>query len=421
MRHHVSVLFLSSLIAQTISVAVAPVLTRLYTPADFGTLGVYAGLLTVLVSLAALQYEMAIPIARSDQEATDLLELCGVILGLMTFAVGITLALAPEWLFKAAGLSDLEPHRLLIPLGFACLGAYATAVSFATRNEEFIKIARTRLTQAVTGPTAQILLGFAGTGAVGLIIGLVLAQSVGTVSLLRHAPRCRPSHNLTALRSVAWRYRKFPLYTTWGALVGAAGGTLVLYILINVYYTPSIAGFLFLTDRIVGRPLTLVAGSLAPVLFSDSAKAVRLDTLRLRLRRHFLLVSSRYAALAAAWIVIANIAAVWLFPVVFGAAWAQASPYVLAISPWFFCGTVTRSVGPTLLVLQRQALNAIAQIAGPALGTIAFLICSNHGCPASQAVLAFSLCQAAAFAAVYCTTYVAILHVQPTATTAKTV
>ena len=52
-----------------------PIIAFLYTPNQFGTFTVYGALLAFLGILATMRYEMAIPIAESDQEAKSLVHL----------------------------------------------------------------------------------------------------------------------------------------------------------------------------------------------------------------------------------------------------------------------------------------------------------------------------------------------------------
>ena len=54
-------------IAQLLLVLAMPVLTRLYTPADYGALAVYSSTLTVLLVLASLRYEVAIPLPENER------------------------------------------------------------------------------------------------------------------------------------------------------------------------------------------------------------------------------------------------------------------------------------------------------------------------------------------------------------------
>ena len=62
-------------VAQLLLALAMPVLTRLYTPADYGALAVYSSMLTVLVVVASLRYEPAIPLPEDEMTAGSLLVL----------------------------------------------------------------------------------------------------------------------------------------------------------------------------------------------------------------------------------------------------------------------------------------------------------------------------------------------------------
>ena len=50
-------------IAQFLSVATSPIISRLFTPDDFGVLSIYVSILSIVAVFATLRYEFAIPIA----------------------------------------------------------------------------------------------------------------------------------------------------------------------------------------------------------------------------------------------------------------------------------------------------------------------------------------------------------------------
>lgn len=60
---------------QAIVVLASPIITRLYTPEDFGVLAVYSSLLGILSTVAALRYELAIPLSEKDEDAAALLKI----------------------------------------------------------------------------------------------------------------------------------------------------------------------------------------------------------------------------------------------------------------------------------------------------------------------------------------------------------
>ena len=62
-------------IGQAIYVFVTPILSRLYSPSDFGVLAIYAALLSILGTFTSLSYHLAIPLPEEDASAINLLVL----------------------------------------------------------------------------------------------------------------------------------------------------------------------------------------------------------------------------------------------------------------------------------------------------------------------------------------------------------
>src|SRR6185437_14546898 len=71
-----SILSGGSAVAQGFSVAVAPLITRLYLPDTLGQLGLFTAFINVAVLVASLRYELAIVSARNDREAAQLTLSC---------------------------------------------------------------------------------------------------------------------------------------------------------------------------------------------------------------------------------------------------------------------------------------------------------------------------------------------------------
>jgi O-antigen/teichoic acid export membrane protein len=130
-------MFTGTAIGQCIAVALAPVLTRIYSPAMFGVLGLFTAALTILSVVAALRYEMALPLTQSDEDASNLLAVCMVALVCTTGLGCIILSVLSLWNPPAMLLGTLAPYRWLLPVGFFCIGAYNVMVYYATRVAAF--------------------------------------------------------------------------------------------------------------------------------------------------------------------------------------------------------------------------------------------------------------------------------------------
>ena len=395
---NVGVMLIGTVLGQAASVLLAPILTRIYTPEQFGTLSVYNAATAVLGVVAALGLEIAIPITETDAEMANLAVLSWIALAVTTGLLGVLCYVLPRHTLELLALGPLAANRWLLPLGFACVGGYYIMVAVATRLAEFRSIARTRISQGLGGPISQILLGLAGAGTTGLAIGYVIGQSAGTGLLLRRYIL----HRLDLLALIKWsdmrrlarRFAGFPLFVSWARLLDMAGGGGILYVLVSAFYSPTVAGLIFLSDRVIGRPLLIVSTSLLQVFTGEAGRSVKQDPAMLGQR--FRQVLPRQALVTAAWILLANVAAAWLFPVFFGQQWAAAVPYLRALSLGYFAGTMLHPVSTTLQMLERQVAAALWQVGRMTAVVLALVVGWRHGLSAAQTLWAYSTVQAAA-------------------------
>jgi O-antigen/teichoic acid export membrane protein len=398
---NVSIMLTGSGVGQLVSVLLAPILTRLYSPQQFGILSVYTAILMILVVLASLRYELALTLVASEEEAINLVAVCFCALMAMTVVIGVTAFTFPEELLESLWPTPINSYRMagyrgLFVIGFLWLGAYYVALYLATRQGAFRAIARTRIYQGVTGPLAQIGLGVMGAGAPGLLIGSILGQSAGTIGLLYGQIGTR----LAMLRAVSWkkmatlasRYRRFPLVASWAALIDTAGGNQILYLLVSVQYSARIAGFIFLAERIVARPLSLIGTSILQVFVGEAGKMVSADPAKLRTR--FYQVTTRQGCLALGWIVLANLAGAALFPTVFGADWGDAVVYLQAMSLAYLAQAIVLPVVHTLQILERQTLAAGWEIGRLLLVVTAFGLSTSFDIGAPWTIFCYSVAQA---------------------------
>ena len=350
---------------QMVSILLSPALTRLYSPQQFGVLSVYTALLTILVVIASLRYELTIPMAVTEEDAINLVALCGCVLLGTTTLIGIASFSFPEELLKALWPTPIHSgyiasYRGLFVLGFLCLGGYYIALYLGTREAAFRAIARTRLYQGIVGPISQIGFALLGAGAPGLLVGSILGQSAGTIGLFQRLFRSRGSLAGVVSRRRMWvlakRYRRFPLIASWAALIDSAGGSQLLYLLVSFAYSARIAGFIFLAERVVARPLSLVGTSILQVFMGEAGKTATADPAKLKTR--FYQVVSRQFLFATTWIAISNLLAALVFPKVFGPQWGDAVTYLQAMSIGYLAQAIVQPVFHTLQVLEKQTIAA---------------------------------------------------------------
>ena len=106
----VSVLVGGTTSAQVLTVMAAPLLTRLYTPEDFGVLAVYAGLLALFSVISSLRYELAIPLPETKREAINVLILSLLSVGLTTGISGLMVVLVGDEIAAALETPNLTEY-----------------------------------------------------------------------------------------------------------------------------------------------------------------------------------------------------------------------------------------------------------------------------------------------------------------------
>ena len=380
---NVVVMLTGTIAGQAISLLFAPVLTRMFSPTEFGVLGVYLSTLALFGMIASLGLELAIPICLGEAECANLLALCGIVLALVTALTGLAATLIPPAALTAIALGPLVSQRYLLPAGLLCVGGYHVMLGVATRAAAFRHIARTRVAQGISGPLSQLSLGLLGIGASALVIGYVVGQAAATLPLLWRFVLQQPAW----LRQVSWRgmaavgrrYVDFPLYASWARLLDLAGSGNIILVLFSVCYSPDIVGFMFLSERVIVRPLMVVSTSLLQVFTGEAGRAVSQDPAQLR-RRFWQVVPLQFV-IAALWIGAANLVASWAFPVVFGDRWAAALPYLHALSLSYLVQMMLHPVSGTLQVLERQGIAAVWQVCRLILVVAAVLLPWHAGWP----------------------------------------
>src|ERR1019366_9057592 len=179
-------------VAMVISLAVSPLLTRLFTPIDFGIYSYLLAFITMFSALISLRLEMIIPVVKGYTSAL-ILGQCVLILG-AALAFGLLLLI---WIFhdvthtlfpQMVGLSQAIYYLPFLLFAYA---AYTTARALALREKLYREIGRAQIARAAMSAALWLGLGFfqlfAAEG-VALIVGHLLADLLYARLLFRILP-----------------------------------------------------------------------------------------------------------------------------------------------------------------------------------------------------------------------------------------
>jgi O-antigen/teichoic acid export membrane protein len=343
-----------TLLGQLAVIAASPIVARLYTPSDFGVLGIYTSLLTLLSVIVSLRYELAIPLAEDDGDALSLALASLLLVPTVAFFAGIVVFQLRPMLIGWGSLGLIAPYLWLLPIGMGLVGIYQVFNYWSIRKGRYLTIARTKAAQSITGVLAQCALS--SLGAIGLLIGHVVGSAAGTTALAVRAYRedrhLMSSIQPSKIRRMLFRYRRFPQVSALSSVINSAG-LVVPLLLFAAFYDSVAAGQFALVQRVVTLPMLLLGTAVAQVYFGEGANAIRRSSADMRA---LYLRSSRWLAVAAICpAVVLLMTSSWTFPLAFGNQWRTAGVFAQLLSPVVFVQLVVAPLSQTLSVIECQA------------------------------------------------------------------
>lgn len=328
-------------LSQLVPLALAPLLTRLYSPADFGVYHLFAAVATNVAVVGCARYEFALPLAAGEDEARALNALAMVILAgasLASLIAGVVWA----WAIHAS-------WPLALPLAVGGLGLLSLVGLRATREQRFRPLASSRVVHQGGGAALQALFGWWQIGVAGLIAGPIVAAWAAVAVIGTRTSAARASR--LEMRDVARRFRDFPLLNTPHAFLGALQETLAIA-LVAAWAGPAAAGAWGLCMRILKAPATLIGGAVSQAMYprlttsgSGVPEAARDIVVRVMLTLGLLALP----LVAALW---------WLGPPLFewafGREWREAGALASALALYIGVHFVASPLGVVTMAWQAQ-------------------------------------------------------------------
>lgn len=375
---------------QLVSLILMPIITRLYSPAEYGVLGIFTALVTILGSVVGLKFEAAILLPERDRTGQHTVQgLVRLSIVCVSLASGVLLLLAVILLIFWDGgpFASLGGALLLVPFGTFMAGISLTLTVLATREGEYRRLSKVPALKKLSSGGLQIGGGLAGLGVVGLLAG-ALTQSIVTIAiLLRGRIRsfgkavfgARPKNELKQLMS---EYRDFPLINAPTALLNTLAWNSQIVVL-AWFYLPVDVGLYSLAMAVVGLPLNVILSSVSQVYLRESAarrgEPARARALFVRLLIGLFLVSIPV-------FIGLFFASQYLIGPLFGSGWDSAGLIASALLPLLWGRFMSTTVTTTFTVYRRQSWLLWWQVVALAVTSAGYILGGLNGFPIEQTV-----------------------------------
>lgn len=368
--------------------AASPWLARLYSPEQFGSFGAFMAVLTMIVAVAGLRYEIAVPVPVSDATAARLAVLALVTVA-ATAVVSAVAATLLDWV-PAAGIRPPGGYGTWLGLGIAGIGGYQVLSAWSARTRAYRDLSLSRIVRSATQVAVQLGLGGVGFGSGGLIVGHVTGGFAGVTRMARSlaAGTASVSFDPRSLLAVASAYRRYPLYSAPSGLLNAAGNQVPLLIVLAAF-GPEVAGLFAFAQRIIAAPVTVIGLAVGQVFVGEFGALVRSRSPAAL--RMYLQTAGRLFLLGAGPIGLLALVAPGLFGVVFGPAWTDAGMLVRILCPMLLAQFAVVPVSSVLNLLERTGTQLVYDVVRLLLGLGAMMGLVVLGRGASTVVAGYAL------------------------------
>ena len=246
----VIVMSTAPLITQFLAIFTLPVITRIYSPGEFGVFNTFGSIVGVISVFAGMGYHQAIVLPDRDVVAHILFKISIVLTILLTIILYVISLIVG---FNSYTSSDLINtfigYKLYLVLNVLVHGLYVSVLGYSIRLGAFSSIAFSRITNTVVNKTFIIIVGLAGYAfaeslIIGGIIGSAAMSSVLIYSLMKNNihqfQRNKPSSQdiVKSLRD----YWQFPVFNIGADLIFRFGQAATLIIILS-FLSAEIAGY----------------------------------------------------------------------------------------------------------------------------------------------------------------------------------
>lgn len=359
-------------LAQAIPIAISPILTRLYSPGEFGLFAFYMAVVSIAVVLVTGRYEQAILLPRRERDALHITALALFLSSVISVILALLIAVFNQHIADFLGNPDLAPWLYWVPLSTWLMGIYQGLNYWSNRKAQYKRLAISRTVQSGSAALAQM--ASARFGGSGLVMGQITGQFLATSILARMIWREDQAKirilNIRRVVILARKYINFPKYLVVAHGFNTASSQMPVLLFSTLFDTVT-AGLFTLTQRVLGAPMSLIASALGDVFRQEASKAYihqgNCEIIYKKTLKRLLFISLLPFC-------IFFFIAPGFFSWIFGEQWRIAGEYAQILIPKFLFDFFAGPLSAMFMIAEKQRLDLIWQISLISIAVISIVI-----------------------------------------------
>jgi O-antigen/teichoic acid export membrane protein len=266
-----NVLILSggTVVAQILPIIISPVLTRLYSPEDFGAFAIFLSIVSIVSVISCGRYELAIMLPKKDEEAINVAALAFIINTIISLFFFFLILIFKDFILDFLNANSLSFWIYLAPLTAFFMGLFNILNYTNNRFKLYKDISKATIMKSIASSSMQLLMGVLKTGVSGLISGQIISQAVANTKLFFNIKNTGLLKEIKKdiIKIMIRRYSDFPRYSIAGALLNVASLQAPLLMISMLFASSALVGYYSFANRMLQLPVVLIGSSVAQVFY----------------------------------------------------------------------------------------------------------------------------------------------------------
>lgn len=342
-------------LSQLIPIVVSPILTRLYSPDQFGIFALYLSLSTTLAIIATGRYELAIVLPKLNANSIHL----SILAVFLASIFCLTLIFAYMVMKSIVSNENNEwiSWFLYVPFGVFLLSLVQVLSYLLNRLERYQVMAKVKVVQSITAALVSIIFAVFFPWDYGLIIGSILGMLASVILsgffILKEVEVSR--FNVNRVYYLSRVYKQFPKFGIVSGVSNTLSSNSPIFILSHLSLSAA-SGCFSLANRMLMIPLGVIGGAVSQVFLKEAStnkdNKENIACLAKKTVRQLFYIGVIPSA------IIVSFGDV-IFSFVFGSEWKEAGVYASILSPLLFFIFIASPTNSIFIAYEKQkeALN----------------------------------------------------------------
>jgi len=345
-------------IAQALPIAATPILTRYYTPLEFGFFGFFIGIVSLLSVLATAKYDVAIIQPKKNIHADQLFKLSMLLVFIFSVLLLVLILFNTESITTALDIENINYVLFLVPYTVFVVSANNSLNFLLNRRKLYKQMSINKVIQSLSIASISLILGFLHYSSYGLIIGFIIGHTLVFINLIYRYWNSIEKIDYSSIIILAKEYKDYPKFALPSGLSNTAASQLPVILLTKIFNS-SISGFYYLVEKILSAPITLLGASVGAVF---RQKAQEDKHLYGNYNDIFKKTFSKLVMIGLPMFLLLGIFGPDLFSFAFGENWREAGIYAQILAPMFFLKFTVSPLLSSFYISNKLKVDLLGQI-----------------------------------------------------------